>query len=131
MLDIIRFSPVWVEFLIPVTIVLTAVSNLSQEKFTARSVRINYFLALFFGLVHGMGFANAVRFFMAKDQSLGWSLFGFNIGLETGQIFVVLILLLLARLAVDLLKVKRREWVIFISAAVFGLALKMVIERIP
>jgi hypothetical protein len=130
-LDIVRFSPAWVEFLIPVTIVLTAVSNLFQEKFTARSVRINYFLALFFGLIHGMGFANAVRFFMAKDQSLGWSLFGFNVGLEVGQIFVVLILLLLAWLAVDLIKVKRREWVIFLSAAVFGLALKMLIERVP
>ena len=130
-LDIVRFSSSWVEFLIPITIVLTAISNLFQEKFTARSVRFNYFLALFFGLVHGMGFANAIRFFMAKDQSLGWSLFGFNIGLEAGQIFVVLVLLLIAWLVVGLMKVNRREWVIFLSAAVFSLALKMAIERIP
>lgn len=130
-LDIVRFSPDWVEFLIPVTIVITAVSNLFQEKFTTRSIRINYFLALFFGLVHGMGFANAVRFFMAKDQSLGWSLFGFNVGLEAGQICVVIILLLVAYLFVNVWKVNRREWVIFLSAAVFSLALKMALERIP
>lgn len=130
-LDIVRFSANWVEFLIPVTIVITAISNLFQEKFTSRSIRINYFLALFFGLVHGMGFANAIRFFMAKDQSLGWSLFGFNVGLEAGQIFVVIILLLLAYLFVNVWKVNRREWVIFLSAAVFSLALKMTLERIP
>jgi hypothetical protein len=130
-MDMVRFSPAWVEFLIPVTIVITAFSNLFQKKFTARSIRINYFLALFFGLVHGMGFANAVRFMMAKDQDLGWSLLGFNLGLEAGQIVIVLLLLLVTHAIVTLLRVNRREWVIFISAGVFSLALKMALERIP
>lgn len=130
-LDIVRFSPVWVEFLIPVTIVITAFSNLFQKKFTARTIRINYFLALFFGLVHGMGFANAVRFMLAKDQNLAWSLFGFNLGLEAGQIVVVLLLLLVTHAIVTLLDVARREWVIFLSAGVFSLALKMALERLP
>jgi hypothetical protein len=129
-LDIFRLPSAWVEFLIPVTIVITAFSNLFQQRFTARSIRVNYFLALFFGLIHGMGFANSIRFMMAKDQNLGWSLFGFNLGLEAGQIVVVLSLLLLAHLIVTELKVNRRDWVIFLSAAVFGLALKMTLERI-
>ena len=102
-----------------------------QKKFSAKSIRINYFLALFFGLIHGMGFANAIRFMLAKDQSLGWGLFGFNVGLEAGQIVVVVILLIIAWGFLNLFKVNRREWVIFLSAAVFGLALKMAIERIP
>src|SRR6478672_8656975 len=46
-----------VEFLIPCTIIVTAISNLFQKNFTPRSVRINYFLALFFGLIHGLAFA--------------------------------------------------------------------------
>ena len=50
-LDIIRFPSNWVEFLIPCTIVVTAISNLFQKKFTPKSIRINYFLALFFGLI--------------------------------------------------------------------------------
>lgn len=129
-LDIVRFPTNWVEFLIPVTIVITAFSNLFQKKFTARSVRINYFLALVFGLIHGMGFANSLRFMLAKDQNLGWSLLGFNLGLEAGQIVVVLILLLIAVLIVNLLKVNRRDWVIFLSAAVFGLAFKIALERV-
>jgi len=130
-LDVIRFNRHWVEFLIPVTIVITALSNLFQKKFTARSIRINYFLALSFGLIHGMGFANSIRFIMADDQGIGWSLFGFNVGLEIGQIVVVTVLLLLSHVLVSLLRINRREWVIFLSAAVFSLALKMMLERIP
>jgi len=129
--DIIRFSPKWVEFLIPCTIVFTAIINLFQKKFTPRSVRINYFLALFFGLIHGMGFANSIRFMLASDQSIGWGLFGFNVGLEVGQIVVVLGILLFSTILIALFKVNRRDWVIFASAAVFGLALKMALERIP
>jgi HupE / UreJ protein len=127
----ISFSSTWIEFLIPCTIVITAVTNLFQKDFTARSIRINYFLALFFGLIHGMGFANAIRFALADDQSLGWSLFGFNLGLEAGQITVVIVILLITEIFIHLLHIKRREWVIFLSAAVFSLALKMALERIP
>lgn len=130
-LDIIRFSSRWVEFLIPCTIVVTAISNLFQKKFTPKSIRINYFLALFFGLIHGMGFANAIRFMLAKDQSLGWGLFGFNVGLEAGQIIVVTIVLLLAWTIVTLFKINRRDWVLFFSAGIFSLALQMALERIP
>ena len=130
-LDIVRFDRNWVEFLIPCTIVITAVSNLFQKKFTLRSIRINYFLALFFGLIHGMGFAAAIRITLATGQNIGWGLFGFNLGLEAGQIVIVVIILVLAKLIQDIFKVNRREWVIFLSAAVFSLALKMAIERIP
>lgn len=129
--DLIRFNSKWVEFLIPCTIVVTAFSNLFQKKFTVQSIRINYFLALAFGLIHGMGFANTIRFMLAKDQSMGWGLFGFNIGLEAGQIIVVSILLIAAHIIVYVLKVNRRDWVIFLSAAVFSLALKIALERLP
>lgn len=130
-LDIIRFPSKWVEFLIPCTILITAFSNLFQKQFTPKTIRINYFLALGFGLIHGMGFANAIRFALAKDQSLGWSLFGFNLGLEAGQIVVVLCILMFTQLIVGVFKTERRSWVIFLSAAVFSLALKMALERLP
>lgn len=130
-MDIVRFPTNWVEFLIPVTIVITAFSNLFQKKFTKRSTRINYFLALIFGLIHGMGFANTLRVMLARDQNLGWSLFGFNVGLEVGQIVVVVVLLLIAQVIVNLARVDRRDWVIFLSSGVFALALKIALERIP
>ncbi|KLT64154.1 HupE/UreJ family protein [Pedobacter sp. BMA] len=130
-LDIIRFESKWVEFLIPCTIVITALSNLLRKNFSLKSVKINYFFALGFGLIHGMGFANSIRMMLAKDQHLGWGLFGFNLGLEAGQIFVVLIILLITFVIFNYTRIKRMSWVLFISAGVFSLALKMALERIP
>ena len=78
-----------------------------------------------------MGFANAIRIMLAQDQTIGWGLFGFNVGLETGQIFVVAIILLIGILFLNGLKVKRRDWVFFLSAGVFALSIKMALERIP
>lgn len=130
-LDVVRFSSKWIEFLIPCTIVITAFSNLFVKEFTTKMMRINYFLALLFGLIHGMGFANSLRPMLASDQGIGWSLFGFNVGLEAGQIIVVTILLIVAKIILDIFKAARREWVIFLSSAVFAVALKMALERIP
>lgn len=130
--DVLRINSNLVEFLIPLTIVITALSNLFQRKFTPKSIRINYFFALFFGLIHGLGFANYIRFAIeGSEQSIGWSLFGFNAGLEAGQIAVVTVLLLLSHLIVTMLKVNRRDWVLFLSAGVFALSLKMVLDRFP
>ena len=127
--DVIRFSSAWVEFLIPVTILVTALSNLYQKQFTPRTIRINYALALGFGLIHGMGFANTLRFMLVEGQHFGKSLLGFNIGLEAGQLVVVLAILLLSEGVVDGLRRNRREWVIFLSGGAFVSALFMAIER--
>ncbi len=130
-LNIIRFSDAWVEFLIPCTILVTATVNLFQKDFSQKSLRINYFLALFFGLVHGMGYANAIRFSLAKGQGFGLSLFSFNLGLEIGQIFVVLLLLLLTYLITKIPWISRRNWVIAVSALVFVVSFQMALERFP
>ena len=129
--DVIRFSSKWVEFLIPCTIFVTALNNIFQIGSAGKSARINYYLALCFGLIHGMGFANAIRMMLAKDQAIGWGLFGFNIGLEAGQIFVVAIILTIGILFLNFLKINRRDWVLFLSAGVFALSLKMALERLP
>jgi hypothetical protein len=120
-----------IEFLIPCTIGITAVSNLFQKSFTPKAIRINYFLALFFGMIHGLAFANILRMILAKEQSFAFSMFSFSMGLETGQILVVVLVLLLCQLFIQFLKVDRRHWVIFISAAVFALSLEMAAQRWP
>jgi hypothetical protein len=130
-LDVIRFPGKWVEFLIPCTIFITAINNLWRVNKKNGSVNVNYWLALFFGLIHGMGFANTIRIMLARDQTIGWGLFGFNLGLEAGQIVVVAIILLLAFLFMNLMKVTRRDWVFFISAGVFALSVQMAFERLP
>lgn len=130
-LDWIRFPDPWVEFLIPCTIWITAASNLFQEEAPQGRIHWNYALALVFGLVHGMGFANTIRFMLAKDQSMATGLLGFNVGLEIGQIVVVTVFLMIANLIVKQLKIKKRSWVIFLSAGIIALALQMSYERIP
>jgi hypothetical protein len=129
--DIIRFSSKWVEFLIPCTIFLTALNNILQVDKKGASARINYYLALCFGLIHGMGFANAIRIMLAKDQTIGWGLFGFNVGLEVGQIFCVAIILIVSILFLYGLKIKRRDWIFFLSSGVFALSVKMALDRLP
>ena len=129
--DIIRANDRWVEFLIPCTIIITAAFNFLQTNTQTKKLSANYFFALFFGLIHGLGFANSIRFMLAKDQSIGWSLFGFNIGLEAGQITVVSFILLMSYLFVDRIGVKRKGWIIFLSSAALLWAAKFAFERIP
>ena len=129
--DIIRFPSNWIEFLIPCTIVFTALDNLIFSKNVEKLIKLNYFLALFFGLIHGMGFANSVRMMLAKEQSIVIPLLGFNVGLEIGQIAVVIIILSIFYFLSTFLKLKKKHWVMLVSAPILVVSLKMAIERIP
>lgn len=129
--DIIRFSNKWVEFLIPCTIIFTALFNIFLKDFSKKSLQVNYFFALFFGLIHGMGFANSIRFILARDQKIALPLVSFNIGLEVGQIIIVTIILVTCYLVISILKLPRKLWVLSLSVIAFAVALKMAIERWP
>lgn len=129
--DIIRFPSNWVEFLIPCTIVFTALDNLIFSKNEDKLIKLNYFLALIFGLIHGMGFANSVRMMLAKEQSIVIPLLGFNVGLEIGQIAVVIIVLSIFYILSTFLKLKKKHWVMLVSAPILIFSIKMALERIP
>jgi hypothetical protein len=127
--EIIRLNNALVEFLIPVTILITGVFNLFQKDFNPKSLRLNYFFALFFGLIHGMGFANSIRFMLAKNESIGIPLLSFNIGLEAGQILIVFIILLLSYLFITVFKLPRKVWVYSLSSLAIIVSLFMIFER--
>ena len=132
--DVIRFSIAWVEFLIPITILLTAIYDLRYlniSKIEGRNIQFNYIIALSFGLVHGMGFANSIRQMLASDQTIGIPLLSFNIGLEVGQIVLILLILLIAQLLVVNVKLPRKYWILLLSVIPLILSLRMVLERIP
>ena len=129
--DIIRLNERWVEFLIPFTIFATGVFNFMAKNFKPKSLRLNYFLALFFGLVHGMGFANTIRFMLAKDQNIAIPLLSFNVGLEVGQIVVVAVILLFSFILVNKLKLSRQWWVWGLSTCAIIISLNMMIDRWP
>ncbi|MFZ9239529.1 MAG: HupE/UreJ family protein [Chitinophagaceae bacterium] len=130
-MDLVRLKDSWVEFAIPCTIVFSSLMNFRKRSSMHQTDKLQYAMALFFGLVHGLGFANTVRFMISKNQDLVWSLFGFNVGLEIGQIFVVLLVLLISLLAGMTRLFTSREWVLSFSSLILGLALKLSIERFP
>ncbi len=130
--ELIQYSVKWIEFLIPVTIAITAFSNVFVKKFVFKSkFPLIYFLALFFGLIHGMGFSSYLKSLLGSGASVIWPLLAFNLGLEVGQLLIVFIILLITLIFVSLFKVNRREYLLFCTASVFALALQMAIERFP
>jgi hypothetical protein len=128
---LVTISEKWVEFLIPCTIMATAVFNLLQKGFGNRALRLNYLLALFFGLIHGLGFATAIRFMLADSQTIFIPLLGFNIGLELGQLAVVTGILLAAYVVVIKAGLKRKWWVRILSIAAFAWAAFYATQRLP
>jgi hypothetical protein len=128
-LDIFRFSVEWVEFAIPCTIVITAASNLliKQEKKTKGILQ--YVMAIGFGLVHGMGYANYIRMMLSSNQSLVSSLFSFNVGLELGQILVVLFVLSVQWLLTKYKLISPRMLAVLVSVYISVVSLMLAVER--
>ena len=129
---VVDYSMKWIEFLIPVTIVITAVSNLFVKKFVFKSkFPLIYFLALFFGLIHGLGFSSYLKSLLGSEKNVVWQLLAFNIGLEAGQLLIVTAVLLISFIFVNILKCNRREYLLYATGGIFAIALQMAIDRIP
>lgn len=128
-LKLVRVNSDWIEFLIPVTIAVTAVSNIfSPKPSSGRGIPINYVFALFFGLIHGLGFSNYLRSLLGKEASIFQPLLAFNLGLEAGQLVIVTITVVVAGLLVGIVGVNRKDWALVISSIVLGMAIMMMID---
>jgi len=129
-LDIITINASLIEFIIPITIFVTALSNIisAHRPVQISRISLNYFYALFFGLIHGMGFSNYLKSIMGKSSSMVTELFAFNIGLEIGQIVIVLGYLFLTFMIVGILKTKRKTWSLITSIIVLGVSLHLIYE---
>ena len=129
-----------VEFLIPVTIVATAVENVvvRDRARVPNARRYRPVLAGLFGLVHGAGFAGYLKSLFVADIAV--PLVGFNVGIELGQI-VVLVIIAVALAALDALLARVRRWprpsvplrlrVVALSAVVGVIAAGWAVERRP
>lgn len=131
--ELINISGEWIEFLIPVTILLTAVGNVFQRKehFSAKHHKYKYALALFFGLIHGLGFSNYLKALLSEEDNIIGPLFSFNLGIELGQIIIVAAFLIAGLIIINGLKAKAREWNLIISGSGIGISLILIFERIP
>jgi hypothetical protein len=130
-LNVISVRAELIEFLIPVTIFITAVSNLfkGEDSISGRAMQLNYFYAGTFGLIHGLGFSYYLKSILGRDKSIVSQLFAFNIGLEFGQIIIVVLLLVTCFILVDLFGVNRRDWKLVVSSAVGGIALILMKDK--
>ncbi len=132
-LDLIRVDGDLIEFLIPLTIFVTAIANLFVRKQKGNSglYYLRYAAALFFGLIHGLGFSNYLRSLLGSERGMVLPLFSFNVGIEVGQIIIVSLILLLTKVVVDLLGLPKREWHVLLSGAGLGISLVLMLERFP
>jgi hypothetical protein len=118
-----------IEFLIPVTIAITAfITILRPKPASGKGLSINYFFALFFGLIHGLGFSIYLRSLLGKEASIWQPLLAFNLGLELGQLIIVAVFLLATSILVGIAGVSRKEWTLVIASMVFGVALMLMLE---
>ncbi len=126
----VNFSSEVIEFLIPTTILLTALGNLFRKNLphSGGQIKLNYSIALAFGLIHGLGFSNYLKALLGSDVSIIKQLLAFNIGLEIGQIIVVLVFLTISFVMIDIFAVARRDWKMVISSAIAGVAIMLMFE---
>lgn len=130
-LHYVHINPAFIEFLIPVTIVTTALSNILGRRTKPKKMVFRYLMALFFGLIHGMGFSSYLKSLMGKSANIAVELLGFNLGLEFGQVLIVFSAVLLSFILIDRIKIKQWDWNFFLSSAIFGISFLMAAERLP
>ncbi len=137
-LGIISFPKQTIELLIPVTIILTCLYNIFGTKSMGtdsifnKNININYIFAMFFGLIHGMGFSNFLKAMLmpGEENQLVKQLFAFNIGIELGQLLIVSIILVISFIAFNLLKIKQNYWNIGLSSVVGLMSVKLFVDQL-
>jgi hypothetical protein len=119
-----------IEFLIPITILIAAIYNVFTTGKKDRSTKIGllFFATLFFGLVHGLGFAREFKMFAGQSENKLELLIEFALGIEIAQIIIVFIVLFIGFLCQMIFRFSRRDWVMVFSAIVIGLVIPMIIQ---
>ena len=128
--DLVRIDGQIIEFLIPVTILIVALFNVFTAGKGAQKEKIGvlFFSTLFFGLIHGLGFAREFHMLAGKSDNKFFLLIEFALGIEISQVIIVFTVLFLGFLAQTLFRLSKRDWIMVISAIVVGLVIPMIIN---
>ncbi len=120
-----------VEFLIPLTILTTAIFNVITSKSGSKSGKIGilYGATIFFGLIHGLGFSSYFKAVSSNVSSKILPLIEFALGIEISQIIVVLIVVLISFIAQTFLRFSKRDWILIVSSIVIGMVIPMLIAN--
>lgn len=119
-----------VEFLIPITILITAVFHLFTAGKSSKNESITFVagITLFFGIIHGLGFSNYFNSILpGKTVDKLLPLLEFALGIEAAQIIVVFIVLILAYIVQTFFRFSKRDWALVMSAFIIGVVVPMLI----
>jgi hypothetical protein len=127
---VVKVNASLVEFLIPVTILVVALYNVftAGKKSKNQKVGTLFFSTLFFGLVHGLGFAREFLMFAGNTENKLVLLLEFALGIEIAQIIIVIVVLILGWICQTIFRFSRRDWIMVLSAIVVGLVIPMILE---
>ena len=129
--DILKVNMQWVEFLIPVSIIIASVYNLTiaGRRNQDNKKWLLYMVTLFFGLVHGFGFSSYFQMLASKKDQILSMLIEFALGIELAQIIVVLMVLIIGFITKRAFRVAKRDWILVTSSLVIGMALPILFEK--
>lgn len=124
---IIRFSSNWIEFLIPMTILLTALHTLYWNNSLERKPSLSFFvLAGFFGIIHGLGFSGYFSM-VFQQKSIGFPLLYFTLGIELAQLVVVAFIVVLNSILSNIFRVSKRDRLLVGSSIIIGILIPILI----
>lgn len=129
--NVVTVSSTWIELLIPITILIAAAYNLftTGKNRDSESLGLFYVITIFFGLIHGFGFASYFK--IINDDNTILPLLEFALGIEIAQLVVVLLVLLLGFIFQTIFRFHKRDWVLVISSVVIGLVIPMLQRNWP
>lgn len=147
-LKIVKVNSSWIEFLIPITIMATCITTiiqkasnktspyeetkvqdfLKEKTFHVEQNPFTYVMIIGFGIIHGLGFSNYLRFILSENESLFTPLLGFNIGLEVGQIFILAIALIINFVLLSYFKIPHKFLSLITSILIILISIPILLE---
>jgi hypothetical protein len=126
----VKVSANVVEFLIPASIMVAALFNVFTSGKGAQKEKVGllFITTLFFGLIHGLGFAREFKLLVGGESNKLITLLEFALGIEFAQIIIVFIVLFLGYLTQTIFRFTKRDWIIVVSAIVIGLVIPMLLN---
>lgn len=127
--DVVTMNSSLVEFLIPVTIFILAVYNVFTAGKNAKNTNVSilFITTLFFGLIHGLGFAREFKLLIGRTESKLIPLLEFALGIEIAQLIIVFVVLFIGFLGQTIFRFSKRDWVMVMSSIVIGLVVPMLL----
>lgn len=130
---IVTMDVALIEFLIPITILFTALFNLwhTIKSIENSNTGMHLIATAFFGLIHGFGFSNYFKMLMAEEEQKLTPLLGFATGIEFSQVAIILCVLILSYLFQSLVKLKAQIFIGVCSILIIAIVIPMLVETFP